>query len=128
LSQATLIKDIVDKYVATSGELVNYSKTDVSFSKGVPRACGNAIILTLDIREVLSHDKYLDLTTVIGRSREKPFLFVIDRLKKRFSSWMGWLASWGGREVLIKVVAQAIPTYSMSVFKLPMDLCHTIQA
>ena len=55
-------------------------------------------------------------------------MFIVDRLKKRPSTWMGRLASWAGREVLIKAVAQAIPTYSMSVFKLPSDLCHTIQA
>jgi len=85
LSQAMLIKDILDTYAAASGQLVNYSKIDVSFSKGVPCVRQNAITIALDIREVLSHDKYLGLLTVIGRSRKKTFLFVIDRLKKRLS-------------------------------------------
>jgi len=38
------------------------------------------------------------------------------------------LASWTGREVLIKAVAQAIPTFAMSVFLFTKDICHTIQA
>ena len=31
-------------------------------------------------------------------------------------------------EVMIKVVVQAIPIYSMSVFKLPVSLCKDIEA
>ena len=40
---------------------------------------------------------------------------------------MDQLVSWAGREVLIKAIAQVIPTYAMSVFKLPKDLCSSIQ-
>ena len=43
----------------------------------------------------------------------------------------GWevkLLSQAGREILIKAVAQALPAYTMSCFKLPMNLCHEIEA
>ncbi|GAV76861.1 hypothetical protein CFOL_v3_20334, partial [Cephalotus follicularis] len=33
-----------------------------------------------------------------------------------------------GKEVLIKVVAQFFPTYSMSVFKLPVSLCDELNS
>lgn len=33
-----------------------------------------------------------------------------------------------GREVLIKIVAQAIPTYSMSMFKIPKKICEDINS
>ena len=34
----------------------------------------------------------------------------------------------GGLEILIKVVAQAISTYAMSVFKIPITLCNDLQS
>ena len=43
---------------------------------------------------------------------------------------MGWkekLLSIGGREILIKVVAQAMPSYTMGCFLLSMSLCDDIE-
>jgi hypothetical protein len=42
-----------------------------------------------------------------------------ERLSKKFSSWAERYMSGGDKEVLIKLVTQAIPTYVMRVFKLP---------
>ena len=36
--------------------------------------------------------------------------------------------SQAGRETLIKAVALALPTYTMSVFKLPISICDEIKA
>ena len=44
---------------------------------------------------------------------------------------MGWkekLISKAGREILIKTIGQAIPTYSMSLFKLPNAICDKINS
>ena len=107
---------------------MNLAKTHVIFSRGVKCDRRTRITHLLDIREILSYDKYLGLPTFVGRSRQKPFLFIVDRIKKRLSNWMDRLVSWASRKVLIKAVAQAILTYAMSLFKLPTNLCHVIQS
>ena len=47
---------------------------------------------------------------------------------KKLQGWEGKLLSQVGREVLIKAMAQALPTYTISCFKLPIELCHEIEA
>jgi hypothetical protein len=49
-----------------------------------------------------------------------------DCVWKRVQGWMEQSLSAAGKEVLIKAVAQAIPTYSMSCFKLSRGLCKHV--
>ncbi|WRX15972.1 Reverse transcriptase domain - like 10 [Theobroma cacao] len=52
----------------------------------------------------------------------------IQEVFKRVSNWKSKVLSIVGREVLIKAVAQAIPIYVMSCFKLPDTLCAEIDS
>ena len=42
--------------------------------------------------------------------------------------WKEKLLSQAGKEIMIKAIIQSIPTYSMSVFRLPTSLCKDIEA
>ncbi|KAH9728345.1 putative reverse transcriptase/RNA-dependent DNA polymerase [Citrus sinensis] len=61
---------------------------------------------------------------------EKSSIFFNDvklKVLNKISNWQHKLFSSGGKEILIKAVAQAVPAYAMSVFKIPLGLCNDIQ-
>lgn len=49
-----------------------------------------------------------------------------ERFHKRMTFWKEKDISAAGKEILIKSIAQALPTYVMSVFKLPLTLCDDL--
>jgi hypothetical protein len=64
-------------------------------------------------------NKYLGLPSYIGRSKAQVFADIKERVRRKLMGWKEKILLAGGREVLIKAVIQAIPTYTMSCFKLP---------
>jgi len=102
VNQARAVQELLGKYEKATGQLVNFSKSNVSFSQRIRTERRNQITHCLDSREVLAQDKYLGLPTFVGRSRKKPFISIVDRIKKRMAGGIGKLVSWAGKEVLIK--------------------------
>ena len=62
---------------------------------------------------------YLGLPEKIHGSKSQVFAFVRDRLQIRVNTWTSKFFSKGGKEIMIKSQAQALPTYVMSCFLLP---------
>uniref|UniRef100_A0A803Q7X1 CCHC-type domain-containing protein n=1 Tax=Cannabis sativa TaxID=3483 RepID=A0A803Q7X1_CANSA len=52
---------------------------------------------------------------------------ITHRIWSYLSKWQGKLLSKGGKEVLLKAVIKDIPTYAMSVFKLPDSFCSFVE-
>ena len=65
---------------------------------------------------------------MVGREKKKAFNRIKDQVSKKIAGWKGKLLSNAGREVLIKAVAQATPTYTMNCFKLPESLCSEMNS
>ncbi|XP_074314882.1 uncharacterized protein LOC141651056 [Silene latifolia] len=122
------VKEILSAYKEASGQLVNYNKTTVSFSKGTGAARRAQIAQWLGVRAVEEHDKYVGLPTVVGHSKHVIARVIRDKLCRKLQGWKGMLLSKAGREILIKAVAQSISTYVMSVFKLPHNFCDELRS
>ena len=73
-------------------------------------------------------EKYLGLPMVGGKSKFSTFKELQEKVIKRVMGWKEKHISKAGREVLIKTITQVIPTYSMSIFKIPKLVCDGINS
>lgn len=116
------IQEIFQMYKEASRQMVNEEKSELFFSKTVPQNVRNQICLQLGIKEVMKFNKYLGLPTLYGRSKRDLLKDIKDRLSTRINHWSTKNLSQAGREVLIEVVGQAIPTFV--IFKFSKTLCE----
>lgn len=61
-------------------------------------------------------------------SKVKLFSYLKERMSKRISGWHGRTLSQGGKEVLIKAVASALPVQAMSVYRLPKTVISSLNS
>jgi hypothetical protein len=115
-------------YEDQSGQMINKDKSSAFFSKGTSQAAKNAVLSTLGIPDESQNERYLGLPVHLGASKRREFEYLKERIWQRIQGWKEKLLSKKGKEILIKAVAQAIPTYAMSCFDLTKTLCEEISA
>jgi hypothetical protein len=68
----------------------------------------------------------LGLPAIIDRSKVEAFPGVKGKVWDRINGWKENFLSQVGKEILLKSVIQAIPSYTMSVFQLPKTMCKEL--
>jgi hypothetical protein len=121
--QAMVINTVLGQYEQGTGQLVNPAKCSIMFGKNCEDADKERTKEILNVSHVAEDEKYLGLPTPQGRMSKEWFKPTKERLVKCLTSWDERCMSTGAKEVLIKSVPQAIPTYVMGVFMLPPTLC-----
>ncbi|KAL4283814.1 hypothetical protein GQ457_16G010140 [Hibiscus cannabinus] len=119
LREMQCVRDTLDIYAACSGQKINYDKSSIYFSPATPLTSRARFFDILPVKEVSEPNTYLGMPLIIGRNKLRAFGFLSDNVSSRVRSWNKNLLSFGGREVFLKAVAQALPTYVMSCYMIP---------
>ena len=103
--------------------MISGAKSSIFFSENTEVVVKGEICEALNIMTESLNDKYLGLPALVGADRSDCFRHLIDRVRVRTNGWKEKQLSMGGKEVLIKSIAQAVPVYAMMVFKIPKNIC-----
>ena len=120
--EAQRIKGVLDVYANATRQLINPQKCSILFGEHCSQGDKDNVVLVLEVQNISFEEKYLGLPTRNGRMSKGRFQNIQEKFTKRFIMWCDSMAQ-SGREVLIKSIAQALPTYLMSVFRLPASTC-----
>ncbi|KAK5839778.1 hypothetical protein PVK06_008617 [Gossypium arboreum] len=113
---ANLFKDILREYRSCLGQCVNFDKSTVFFCKNTTEGDRRLVVNLLRIRSLNEPERYLGLPNMVGRRKNESFQNLKDRLKKHIDNRSNRFLSQGEKEVFIKAILQAIPTYTMAYF------------
>ena len=127
LTESLALKDILHHYERASGQKLNEEKTGLFFSSNIEEQLRHSLSTLFGTSQNTNIAKYLGLPSLVGRAKKRVFEDIKSRVWQKLQGWKGKLLSQAGKEILIKAVAQAIPTYAMSVFKLPIGLCDELE-
>ena len=119
---------ILHQYKISSGQLINASKSSISFSAKTPQVIRQRVKLHLGIEKEGGTGKYLGLPEHFGRRKKDLFTGIVDRIRCKAVSWSSRQLSSAGKLVMLKAVLTVVPSYAMTCFLLPISLCVRIQS
>ncbi|EOX99810.1 Uncharacterized protein TCM_008765 [Theobroma cacao] len=121
-------KAIFMKYEKALGQKINMEKSALLFSRNIAEEDRQMVKRILGLYDVQWGGMYLGMPLIAGGSKKQIFNVVKGKIAKKITNWRNRLLLVVGREILIKAVAQAIPAYVMSCFKLSDSTCQEIDS
>ena len=126
VGQAHRVKHVLEVYAKGTGQMINPQKCSILFSPACRQGIREGIRSILQVTQTAFEAKYLGLPTPDGRMSKGKLKSLQEKLAKSLMEWGDNHLFMAGKEIKIKAVAQALPVYIMSVFKLPVGLCDDL--
>lgn len=128
VQQGRNLKKILSFYGKATGQCINYQKSAVSFGVNIADEDKTKLKEILEIEKEGGTSKYLGLPECFSGSKIELLSYLKERTHCRLYSWYLRRLSQGGKEVLLKSTASALPVFPMSVFKLPETLIKNLNS
>lgn len=126
LQTCNKIKSILEIYGEASGQQINLDKSGIWFSDNMDEYDKQLMCDMMEAPLMRLDSKYLGFPSFWGKSKAEAYSFIIEKTMCKLQGWKLKRLCQGGKEIMIKSVAQAIPTYAMSCFLLPKKLCDKL--
>ena len=113
------LKEELEFFCSQSGQLINYHKSAMMFSKNTRAVDRQTVGGIFNIPHSSSLGKYLGCTLFQGRPSADIFLNLTAKAASKLDSWTAQCFSTAGRVVLIQSTLEALPSHTMQCYKLP---------
>lgn len=70
---------------------------------------------------------YLGFPSTMGRNKKALIGYLKERASKRLLGWEGKMLSRAGKDILIKIVVQSLPSFAMNAFLLPIEITRDLE-
>jgi hypothetical protein len=120
------LQDILNLYEECSWQMINRDNFVIMFSPNTRENDCVQVMQALNFQKQTMNDSYMGMPVHVGRRRSKVFAYLKERIWLRIQGWKEKMLSWAGKEILIKAVAQAIPTFVMGCFDITKEMCDQI--
>jgi hypothetical protein len=115
LQEASKMKNIIQDFCNRSGQIPNWNKSGIIFSKNVNNDVRQSIKQIFHVPNIDNKFVHLGHPLVLpGKNRNEAYNFIIDKFKSKLSTYKADKLSHAARLELINSVFSSIPVYYMS--------------
>lgn len=112
------VKEVLHNYCMVSGQLINYHKSLVQFSKGSNRTTREIVTNILQIPQSNRLGTYLGCKNIDHKRMRSDFDGIMHKMKHKLTGWKARFLSQAGKSILIKSNMAGIPQYTMQGIKI----------